>query len=133
MHSARAQLLLNTLVASNLIGTRKTVSENSENFWSLAGDLEEFINEGRVLSLNKLPADLLKRVEGDFVLFKPTVPAVGSQASILVPPILIQAALEEACRQADAMKVRKAHLTVDMLLSRLQRQIEEQVRLIKEV
>lgn len=91
-------------------------------------DIEDSLQGERTLFFPNLPAEQLRRLESDFVLFRPTIPLVGQNASLQAPPQLVRAALDEARRQADAMKRRKSELRAEAVLARLDREIENVMR-----
>ncbi len=66
----------------------------------------------------------LKRIQGKTLIDVPA-PLVGEVTSPTVPAVLVTAGLDSACRIADAMRVRKTDLTIDMVKRRLQREISQ--------
>jgi superfamily II DNA or RNA helicase len=120
--AAHAQFLLDLLVINRLIPPFDT--SVTENFWSTVSSLENLIQQRDVLLVPKLPVQVLQRIQG-ITLFDVPTPQVGEVTSPTVPITLVAAGLDAACRLADAMKVRRADLTIDAVKRRLQREMDQ--------
>lgn len=125
LRAATAHLIFAYLLAQGLID--RCADGSGDNFWDLVKQIDEAISEDGGMSITPLPAAKLRELKED-LMFEPKIPTLGDSASILASPILLRSALGAACRQADAMRVRKSDLTVSMVLDRLERRVEEEMR-----
>lgn len=125
--AAHAQLVFSYLIAHRLYSRLAGGGSDSENFWVLAGEMESQLDETGETSVTGLPVDKLRIVGGDLI-FEPKIPSAGQSASIYAPKVLLRSALDAARRQADAMRVKRTEQSISMVLNRLERQINEEMR-----
>jgi len=125
--AGQAQLIFSYLLAKQLLSRWAGSDSAQGNFWALAGDMEKQLTEVEGVNVTGLPAEDLRDLRAE-LLFEPKVPSAGQEASIYASPILLRSALDAARRQADALRVKKSELLTSMVLDRLSRQIEEEMK-----
>jgi len=126
--AGRAQIIMDLLSISSLI--QAPVYRNIDNFWTIVKDhLDVLIDKRERLIITDLPVKLLDMVRKE-LLFDFQVPKVGTKTTITVPIYQISVAVDAGCRIADAMKVKKSELTVKMVLSRIERELKKEIKLM---
>jgi hypothetical protein len=119
--AARSQLFLNLLVVKDLIKGRLIQEQAEQSFWTIAAGLERICEEREVLRA-RIPISLARRLS--HLLFDITIPSAGEYAFIDAPKALLTSSLEAAYRLANSMKMKKAQLTTELFLGRLDREVE---------
>lgn len=78
--------------------------------------------------MRPIPVAAARRLTG--LLFEPELPTVGTEGYIDIdaPQALLQAALAAAARVADGLHVTRGQLTVEAVLKRLEREINQGLR-----
>jgi hypothetical protein len=87
----------------------------------LVAGLEEILQERETLRA-RMPVEPARMLS--HLLFDLSVPSAGEHAHIDAPRPLLMSALDAAYRLANGMKVKKAALTTEAFLARLDREIE---------
>lgn len=123
LRAGRGQELLNLLVIHNLLEARACFAGDKPLFWPVLEEVESLFQD-RDVRVDDLPADVMRRVEGD-LLFECHVPSVGTAAYMVVNRVLARSAITTAQQIANSLKVHKAELGVDTMLARLRREAEE--------
>lgn len=124
VNTARAQEILNLLVARALLHEKAGFDGTGANFGAVAREVEALFADREMVNVAGLPAGLLRPLAKE-LLFDCHVPAVGDIAHMYVPRILARTALDCAYRLVDSMKTRKSELKVETVITRLQREAEE--------
>lgn len=124
--AASAQKTLGYLVIQSLIKTRSSLATEGHLFWPMINDLNDLFDKREKIYIPDLPADVARIIEerGD-PLFRLTIPTVGSKATLEAPTVLLRPALDSVTRLAASMKVRRAELSTNNVLARLQREIDQ--------
>ena len=123
--AGRSQLLLNLLVARDLVCAREKLEDGDQPFWRLAGNLEEICRDRDTIRV-RIPLEQARKLSD--LLFGIILPQTGDKACLDAPRTLLLSALEAACRLANGMKVKRAELTTSKFLERLDREIERLTR-----
>ena len=126
--AAHGQILIDLLVADRLIPPLDV--SPMENFWTTINGLYKLAEERDELLIPRLPVATLQRLRNATLFDVPTL-KVGETTSPTVPIMLVEAGLDAACRIADAMRVRRANLTVEAVKRRLQREIDRHGQLLQ--
>lgn len=124
--AGRSQLALDYLLIRGLIQERRHLRMAEPLFWREIAAIEEAYRDREVLRVRHIPATDAARLSG--VLYPPIVSPSGEEAYVDAPRILLEAAVDAACRLASTMKVARAALTTDEFIARATREIE---RLLK--
>jgi ERCC4-related helicase len=103
-----------------------------DNFWSTIRDIENTVQEERSITVYNLSAAPLRKI-AEKLAFTLQVPRVGETATMKVPQLLAEASINAGCRLADSMRKKKSGLTVADVLNRLEREIDNKIRILKEV
>jgi superfamily II DNA or RNA helicase len=121
--AGRSQTMLDYLVIRGIILSRQRTGGSEPLFWREIAALEDLLQEpDRVLRVRRIPSAQAQRLS--HLLFDITVPNTGDESHLDAPRPLLVASLEAAHRLASGMKVRRAELSTDELLARLNRVIE---------
>lgn len=123
VNTARAQEILNLLVARDLLHEKAGFDGTGANVGAVAREVEALFADREMVNVAGLPASLLRPLAKE-LLFDCQVPAVGDLAHMYVPRILARTALDRAYRLVDSMKTRKSELKVETVITRLQREAE---------
>ena len=126
--AARGQEVLSLMVAEFLLRRRVRMDGEGSLFWQQIREVEEEYQDCVGERLSGLRADWLRRVEERDALFPIQVPQVGDQGSVDAPALLMRSAIDSACRVADGIRGRRAELTTDAVLRRIQGVVAEKVR-----
>lgn len=124
--AARTEKWLEWFCAFSYLDTLKNVSIKEEaSFWGTLPDIERLIHEREEVSLSNVKTQLLREnlQEAFFVL---NIPELGSTGTVSIPGILCRAAVDAACREAEALQkdYRKTDITIQLVKERLKRQME---------
>ncbi len=123
-NAAKAHAALNLLIADSLLpGINHT---EQDNFWQAASTIEEIIGSREHLLVPHMPTRALSKIQKD-LLFDIHVPQTGDNTTPTLPVLLIESALNTACRVADGMRERRADLTIAKVKGRLKREIERYI------
>ena|SRR6056297_106483 len=112
---------LNFLVADSLFSGIN--DSEQDNFWQTVENKDEVIENRDQLTVPNIPTSPLAKIRKD-LLFIVQVPKTGDKTSPTLPIILIESAINTACRMADGMKEKKSDLTIAKVKGRLKRGIE---------
>ncbi len=123
INTARAQEVLNLLVAKALLEEKAGFAGAAANFSAVAREVESLFTDREMVNVAGLPANLLRPIAKE-LLFDCQVPAVGDAAHMYVPRILARTAMDSAYRLVDSLKVKKSELKVETVITRLQREAE---------
>ncbi len=114
--AGQAQGLLSLIIADRLFpGFNET---EQDNFWQTVKIKDERIAQRDRLIIPDMPTNLVSKVQKELLLDIP-LPQVGEAVSPTLPIVLVQSAVDAACRIADGMKVKKTDLTIGKLKTRL--------------
>jgi hypothetical protein len=127
LRAAHAHEMLNYLVARGLLEIRARFAGDGALFGPVLREVESLYKDRERVNLSDLPAGILRPVQGD-LRFEFQVPGVGDKANLYVPFILARSAVNAINRLVDSMKVRKSDLRVDMVMARMEREIEARRR-----
>jgi hypothetical protein len=120
--AGQSQLLLDYLVARDLMRSRQQTGSSEPVFWREVAALEEICRRRDMIRARRIPVTLGRHLSGS--LFDLILPATGDEGYIDAPRPLLLAALDAACRLANGMKVRRSELLTTDVLERLERLIE---------
>ncbi|MCF8095875.1 MAG: hypothetical protein K9J79_11005 [Desulfobacteraceae bacterium] len=120
-----AHALLNLLVADSLFPDINHTEQ--DNFWQAVRAMDEIISQRDQLMVPNLPVRYLERIQKD-LLFEIYVPQTGDTTSPSLPIILIESAVNTACREADSLREKKSELTIGRVKSRIKRTLEQILR-----
>jgi len=123
--AGRSQVVLNLLVAGDLLRGREIVEDGDQTFWRLATKIEE-VYEDRDTIRARIPLEHARKLSD--LLFDITLPRTGDKALVDAPRTLRTSSIEAAYRLANGMRVRRAELTISKFLERLDREIERLTR-----
>ena len=123
--AARAQVIIGLMTISSLL--QPITSTDEDNFSTTVKDLDNLVAERDRLMVTRLQVDPLKMIAGE-LLFDLQIPKVGETTTLTLPIILVGSAVDAGCRIADAIKVKKSDLTLGMVRSRIDREIERQLK-----
>jgi hypothetical protein len=120
--AGRSQEILDYLVIRGIIESRQRTKGAETLFWREIADLEErFQEKDRVIRVHNIPSDQARQLSP--LLFDITVPNIGDASYLDAPRPLLMVALEAAHRLANGMRVKRAELSTDDFLARLNREI----------
>ncbi|MBF0103276.1 MAG: DEAD/DEAH box helicase family protein [Desulfobacterales bacterium] len=125
IESALSQYLFALLSAKQL--TYPTIASDRDNFWETISVLDEKIKTKERLIIPHLPLEYLNKLK-QHLLVHLQLPEIGQHADITVPISFVASAVDLSCRIADGMKVKKSDLTIRMVQSRLDREIEKKIK-----
>ncbi len=126
--AAVAHIIMDLMSAKSLL--RPIGSTADDNFRTIVKDLDALISEREQLIITELPTEPLKMIANE-LLFDIQMPKAGQRINITAPILIVAASADAGCRIADAIKVKKGALTVNMVLSRIGREIERQFKSFK--
>ncbi|MBC2715671.1 MAG: hypothetical protein HF978_10205 [Desulfobacteraceae bacterium] len=119
--AGNAQAVLSLLIADRLFPGFDETEQN--NFWQSVNNMDQLIADRDQLMAPNIPTSPLGKIKKD-LLFDIYVPQVGETTSPTLPILLVESAVDTACRAADGMKVKKADLTIGRVKTRLRRLME---------
>jgi len=120
--SAAAERWLATAIAAYYLEQRsKYVGDGG--FWSVIKDIDEQLLRKPTLMAQLAPLHRLHEVKSK-LLFEVTAPELGESGHIEAPRFLVQAAVDAACRSADATRQKKSDLTAAAMVSRLRGELK---------
>jgi len=114
--------MLNLLVADCLMPD--VMFNLKDNFWHMVRHMEGVIAEREALLVPKMPADMLSAVQ-DSLLFEIPVPKTGDRVTPSLPVVLVESALNRACRLADSMRENRADMTIEKVKNRIRAEINK--------
>lgn len=121
--AGRSQVLLDYLVARDLLRARQQTGSGEPVFWREIVALEELCHgRNTPIRARRIPVTLGRQLSG--VLFEVTLPTMGAEGYVDAPRPLLLSALDAVCRLAHGMKVRRSELLTVDVLERLERMIE---------
>jgi hypothetical protein len=129
VRAGTAQVLLDHAVAVSQLSRYAENADDPENAWSVLDHVRGVIAGTRSMQVPEIPPPWLSA--RDCLLFQATVPQAGGDAWLNAPSMLLQSALDAACRQADAFRERKSELTTERLLKRLRAEAERLARKLR--
>jgi superfamily II DNA or RNA helicase len=120
--AGHSQELLDYLVIDDFLRWRLRAGEADQGFWREAQVLDELVHDARMPSrVRRIPSAFARRLSD--VLFDVTIPQTGTESRVEAPRLLLDAALDAACRLADSMRVRRSELRTEDVLARLDREV----------
>jgi superfamily II DNA or RNA helicase len=120
--AGHAQVLLDYLVARDLLRSRQQTGSSEPAFWREVATLEEICRRRELIRVRRIPVALGRHLSG--LLFDLRLPTTGEEGYADAPQPLLLAALDAVCRLANAMQVRRSELLTSDVLERLERMIE---------
>ena len=120
-----AHAVLNLLVADSLFpGINHT---EQDNFWQAVKAIDEIIGDRDRLLVPNISSQALGRIQKD-LLFDIYVPRTGDTASPTLPIVLVESAVNTACREADSLRIRKSELTIGRVKIRIKKTLDQMLR-----
>jgi hypothetical protein len=120
--AGQSQLLLDYLVARDLMRSRQQTGSSEPVFWREVAALEEICRGRDMIRARRIPVTVGRHLSG--LLFDLSLPTTGEEGDVDAPRPLLMAALDTVCRLANSMKVRRSELLSADVLERLERMIE---------
>jgi hypothetical protein len=120
--AGQSQLLLDYLVARDLMRSRQQTGSSEPVFWREVAALEEICRGRDMIRARRIPVTVGRHLSG--LLFDLSLPTTGEEGYVDAPRPLLMAALDTVCRLANSMKVRRSELLSADVLERLERMIE---------
>jgi ERCC4-related helicase len=120
--AARSQIVLNYLIIRGLMMDRKMLGKGQTLFWREIESIEEDYKDRESLRIRHIPSGVARKLSG--LLLDVSITHAGEDTYIDTPKVFLKAAIEAACREADAMRAKKSELLTDEVLSRLERMIK---------
>ncbi|HEY7307838.1 MAG TPA: helicase-related protein [Gemmataceae bacterium] len=130
VRAGTAQLLLDYAVAVSQVSRYAENADDPDNAWSVLDHVRDVMAGTRTMQVPEIPPAWVSA--RDYLLFQATVPQAGGEAWLNAPSILLQSALDAACRQADSFRERKSELTTERLLKRLRSEAERLAQKVRE-
>jgi ERCC4-related helicase len=127
VRAARAQEMLDLLIADSLLDTQLRANGEGALFWPTLRGIAASIADHDSIPVTGLPADYLRPIANE-LLFDCRPPAVGSEAYMQVPISLARAAIDAATRLADGLRERKTELALSTVMARILREVEAKRR-----
>ena len=129
--AGRSQVIMDLLTLKSLLKLQDFT--DTDNFWMLVKDhLDALTEEKERLLLADMPIKYLRMIKNELI-YDLQVPKVGEKAAITIPIYEVAAAVDAGCRIADAMKVKKSDLTIGMVNSRIDREIDKEMKAYKKL
>jgi hypothetical protein len=119
--AGRSQELLDYLVIRGIIQSRQHTGGAEPLIWSEITALDDLFRDKDRLRVRRIPSVQAHNLSG--LLFDLTIPNTGDESYLDAPHPLLIASLDAAFRLVAAMKVRRAELSTDDFLARLDREI----------
>jgi hypothetical protein len=129
VRAGNAQMLLDFAVAVSQVSRYAENADDPENAWSVLDHVRNVITGSRSMQVPEISPDWLPA--RDSLLFQANVPQAGGEAWLNAPSVLLQSALDTACRYADSFRERKSELTTERLLKRLRSEAERLARRLR--
>ena len=108
---------LNLLVAGSVFSGIHF--DDQDKFWPTVKTMDDLIAQRDQLVVPDIPSTMLLKIRKD-LLFDIQVPKTGDKASPTLPIVLVESAVNKACREADSLKDRRSDVTVGKVKNRLQ-------------
>ncbi len=121
-HAGRAHAVLNLLISDSLFPNFNTTEQ--DNFRQSVDNLDEIIKEHDQLMVSKIPTSALAKIHKN-LLFNIGVPKIGEFTTPTLPIILVESAVDAACRLADSLKEKKSDLTIGKIKARIKRELKK--------
>jgi superfamily II DNA or RNA helicase len=125
-----AGAIWNLLVAQSLL--RPIGYSEDDNFWARIKDIDSIIEERDQLLVAGLPAEFLKTIKDELIL-DINIPRVGDKADITAPIAYARAGIDAGYRIADAMKERRAELSLGRVQARIERELKDQIKHLQSI
>lgn len=122
-----AHAILNLLVADSLFPNINSTEQ--DNFWGAVKNMDELIAAKDQLMVPNIPTHPLAKIK-NHLLFDLYVPQTGDQTSPTLPIIIVESAVNTACRVADSLREKKSDLTIGKVKARIKREIEKCLKAI---
>jgi hypothetical protein len=123
--AGRSQVLLDCLVAHDLMRSRQQTGSSEPGFWREVDAIQQICCGRDMIRVQRIPVTLGRRLSG--LPFDLILPTTGEEGYVDAPRPLLIAALDAVCRLANGMKVRRAELPTADVLERLKRMIARAV------
>lgn len=120
--AARSQVLLNFLIIRGLMMDRKMLGKGQALFWREIESIEEDYKDRESMRIRHIPSSIAGKLSG--LLLDVSITHAGEDTYVDTPQVFLKAAVEAACREADAMRRKKSDLLTDEVLSRIERMIK---------
>jgi len=120
--AAAAERWLATAIAAYYVEQRAKLS-GEEGFWPVVKDIDDQILRRPTLTVQLTPLKRLHDVKSK-LLFEVTAPELGDSGHIEAPRFLLHAAVDTACRSADATRQKKSDLTAAAMVGRLRGELK---------
>jgi hypothetical protein len=115
--AGRAQLRLTHLVARHFILSVQRAHRGETNWSRQLAVLDDIVESSAEQRLPRMPVDQLRSITG--VPFAIRLPASGNEVPFDAPRPLLEAAVDLAAREANALHQRRAEVTTEQVLARL--------------
>lgn len=129
--SGKFQLMLDYRILSSLMRDMQQFSDLDDNFWRAIQQIEERCSSRKDgMRIANLPAEELQNILISMPadpLFDIEIPHAGTSAAIKAPPLLLHSAIQSGCRLADSLHRRRANLSTDEMLDRLDREADKEL------
>ena len=120
-----AHAVLNLLVADSLL-PGINYSEQ-DNFWQAVNAIDEIVAQRDQLMVPNIPVLQLEKIQ-KHLLFDIYVPKTGDTASPTLPIVLVESAVNTACREADSLRVKKSELPIGRVKARIKKTLAQMLR-----
>lgn len=114
------------MAARGIILFRQSLGKADPRFWREAASIERDYAEKPELRVTRIDKRWARRLVHP--LYPPVLPEVGDAGYVDAPWALVSCSVATACRVADGMRAKKSELSTDDVVSRLEREIEREVR-----
>ena len=124
--AGRAQRIMNLLTIRKLLPPPGYT--DADNFWTAVKErLDPLVAERKRLMVTDMPVSILAGLK-DELPYDLDLPRVGEKTIVTLPIYAIAAAVDAGCRMADAMRKRRADITISTVQGRLNREIEKELK-----
>ena len=124
--AGRAQRIMNLLTIRKLLPPPGYT--DADNFWAAVKErLDPLVAERKRLMVTDMPVSILASIR-DELPYDLDLPRVGEKTIVTLPIYAIAAAVDAGCRMADAMRKRRADLSISAVQAKLDREIEKELK-----
>ena len=124
--SGRAQNIINLLSIRKLLPPPGYTE--ADNFWSTVKErLDPLLEERERLMVPDMPVSILAALR-DELPCELDLPRAGEKTVLTLPIYAVASGVDAACRLADSMRKKKSDLTISMVQTKLDREIEKELQ-----